>query len=83
MILTVFAGIAEFERHLIHARTDDGRRAAKARGVAFGRPRKMRPDQQTLARELIKEGKSVSQVARTFNVHTATIYRCLEAEVGL
>ena len=28
MILTVFAGIAEFERHLIHSRTDDGWRAA-------------------------------------------------------
>ena len=78
MILTVFAGIAEFERHLIHSRTDDGRRAAMARGVTFGRPRKMRHDQQALARELVREGKSISEVARTFNVHPATIYRCLD-----
>ena len=80
MILTVFAGIAEFERHLIRSRTDDGRRAAMARGVTFGRPRKMRHDQQALARELVGEGKSISEVARTFNVHPATIYRCIDQD---
>jgi DNA invertase Pin-like site-specific DNA recombinase len=80
MVLTVFGGIAEFERHLIRARTDDGRLAAKARGVAFGRPRKMQLDQQALACELVREGKSISEVARTFNVHPSTIYRCIEAD---
>ena len=37
MVLTVFAGIAEFERSLIATRTEEGRRAAQARGVPFGR----------------------------------------------
>jgi DNA invertase Pin-like site-specific DNA recombinase len=66
MVMTIFAGIAEFERTLIISRTNDGRVAAKARGVAFGRPKKMRPDQQQLARELVRDGKSISAVARTF-----------------
>ena len=83
MVLTVFAGIAEFERSLIAARTEEGRRAAQARGVPFGRPPKLRPDQRTLARNLIEEGQSVSDVARTFNVHVATIYRCLHDEATL
>ena len=83
MILTVFAGIAEFERALIRQRTNDGLVDARKRGVAFGRPPKMRPDQQALVRELINQGQSVSQVARTFNVHPATIYRCREASEGL
>jgi hypothetical protein len=78
MVMTIFAGIAEFERTLIISRTSDGRLAAKARGVAFGRPKKMRPDQQELARELVRDGKSISAVARTFNVHPATIHRVLE-----
>ncbi|MCY1740890.1 recombinase family protein [Ensifer sp. SL37] len=78
MIMTVFAGIAQFERSLILSRTDEGRKAAMKRGVAFGRPKKMRPDQAELARQLVSEGKSVSAVARTFNVHPATIYRCIE-----
>jgi DNA invertase Pin-like site-specific DNA recombinase len=79
MVMTIFAGIAEFERSLILSRTNDGRLAAKARGVTFGRPKKMRPDQQELARELVKNGKSISAVARTFNVHPATIHRLLES----
>ena len=83
MVLTVFAGIAEFERSLIATRTEEGRRAAQARGVPFGRPPKLRPDQRTVARHLIDEGKSVSEVARTFNVHVATIYRCLHHEAPL
>jgi transposase len=46
--------------------------------VSFGRPSKLRPDQRELATWLLQEGRSVSEVARTFNVHPATIYRCIE-----
>jgi transposase len=28
---------------------------------------------------LVQEGRSISEVARTFNVHPATIHRCLSA----
>ena len=75
--------IAEFERSLIVTRTEEGRRAAQARGVPSGRPPKLRPDQRALARRLIEEGKSVTEVARTFNVHVATIYRCLRDQAAL
>lgn len=75
MIMTVFAGIAEFERDLIKERTGAGRDAAKQRGVRFGRPNKLSPDQAKLVIELIANGKSPREVARTFNVHSATVYR--------
>jgi len=75
MIMTIFAGIAEFERGLILERTGAGREAAKKRGVQFGRPRKLNSDQVQIAQELLNNGKSVPEIARTFNVHTATIYR--------
>ena len=75
MIMTIFAGIAEFERDLIRERTDAGREAAKKRGVQFGRPRKLNPEQAQLVRRLLDEGKSVRDLAETFAVHTATIYR--------
>ena len=39
--MTILAGFATFERHLIKARTDAGRKRAMARGVRFGRPRKL------------------------------------------
>jgi DNA invertase Pin-like site-specific DNA recombinase len=75
MIMTVFAGIAEFERELICERTAAGRAAAKNRGVRFGRPRKLNAEQEQLARRLISEGKAVSEIAKIFKVHVATIYR--------
>ena len=75
--------IAEFERSLIATRTEEGRRSAQARGVRFGRRPKLRPNQRILARHLIEEGHPVSEVARTFNVHVATIYRCLHEAATL
>jgi len=83
MIMTVFGGIAEFERSLILTRTQEGREAALARGVPFGRPSKLRPDQKEVVRDLVKNGQSIAAVARTFNVHPATIYRCLEEKQPL
>lgn len=75
MIMTIFAGIAEFERDLIRERTSAGRSAAQKRGVRFGRPSKLNEEQQALAHRLIREGKAVRDVAKTFKVHPATIYR--------
>jgi hypothetical protein len=54
------------------------RKAAKSRGVRFGRPRKLYAEQETLARRLIGEGKPLHEIAKTFNVHVATIYRLLD-----
>lgn len=75
MIMTVFAGIAEFERDLIRERTGAWREAARKRGVQFGRPRKLNSEQEQLVRRLLDEGKSEKDLAKTFNVHIATIYR--------
>jgi DNA invertase Pin-like site-specific DNA recombinase len=79
MVLTIFAGIAEFERELIHERTRSGRVAAKERGVRFGRPPKLSADQIALAQRLISEGTSIPGAAKILNVHRATLYRALHA----
>ncbi len=79
MVLTVFAGIAEFERALIHQRTSSGRAAAKARGVRFGRPAKLTADQIALGRRLVEEGTSVREAAKLLQCHHATLYRALSA----
>jgi len=62
MIMTILAGIAEFERDPIRERTSAGREAAQKRGVRFGRPRKLSVDQQRPARRLVLEGKAVSEM---------------------
>lgn len=80
MIMTIFAGIAEFERDLIRERTGAGREAARKRGVQFGRPRKLNVEQERLVRRLLDEGKAVRDIAKTFDVHIATIYRLSATE---
>lgn len=82
MVLTVFAGIAEFERELIHQRTSSGRVAAKARGVRFGRPPKLTADQIVLGERLIGEGMSVREAAKLLKCHHATLYRAISSSVG-
>lgn len=78
MILTVFAGIADFERSLIVERTSSGRIAAKARGVTFGPRPALSVDQLDHARQLIqRDGKTVVEVARLLKVHRSTLYRSL------
>ena len=53
LMVTILAGLATFERHLIKARTDEGRKRAQARGVRFGRKLKLTPFQikEALARK--------------------------------
>ncbi len=79
MVLTVFAGMAEFERALIHQRTSAGRVAARQRGVRFGRTPKLGPEQLAFARRLVDEGRPVREVAGVLKCHRATLYRALEA----
>ena len=82
MVLTVFAGIAEFERELIRQRTSSGREAAKRRGVKFGRPAKLSDEQVVLGKRLIEEGQSVREVAKVLSCHHATLYRKLGQQLG-
>lgn len=78
MVMTVFAGIAEFERSLILERTRTGREAAKARGVQFGPRPTLSPAQLDHAKQLIEhEERAVSEVADLMGVHRSTLYRAL------
>ena len=75
VMLTVLAGLAEFERELIRSRTTEGRHRAKARGVKMGRPPTLNPHQRREARARLDRGERVADVARLFNVHHSTISR--------
>ena len=82
LMLTVLGGLAEFERELIRARTGDGRARAKARGVRFGRPTALAPNQRAEVLQRLASGEAQAEVARTFNVSQATISR-LSAASGV
>jgi DNA invertase Pin-like site-specific DNA recombinase len=76
LMLTVLGGLAEFERELIRERTGEGRKRAQARGVKFGRPRKLNHHQceEALAR-LATGDETLADIARTFAVDPSTISR--------
>jgi DNA invertase Pin-like site-specific DNA recombinase len=83
--LHVIEAIGELRRDLAAEATHEGLVAARARGRAGGRPRKLSADQAGLARQLYDErgadGKrahTVAQIAARFGVTRATIYRHLD-----
>ena len=75
LMLTVLGGLAEFERELIRARTDDGRKHAKARGVRSGRPQALTAHQRKEAVQRLAEGAVQADLARSYGVSQATISR--------
>jgi DNA invertase Pin-like site-specific DNA recombinase len=75
LMLTVLGGLAEFERELIRARTGEGRKRAKARGVKFGRPRKLTSHQRQEALARLVAGETQADIARTYAVDPTTIGR--------
>lgn len=79
LMLTVLGGLAEFERELIRARTGAGRERAKARGVRFGRPSKLKPYQREEALRRINAGETQADIARSYDVDPATICRLAAA----
>jgi DNA invertase Pin-like site-specific DNA recombinase len=75
LMLIILGGLAEFERELIRARTGEGRKRAKARGVQFGRPPKLTPHQRQEALQRLAKGETQADIARTYNVDATTIGR--------
>lgn len=75
LMLTMLGGLAEFERELIKARTGEGRVRAVARGVKLGRKPKLSLHQQREAIARRDSGEPLTDIARSYNVHHATISR--------
>src|SRR4249919_531776 len=75
LMLTILGGLAEFERELIKARTGDGRQRAKDRGVRFGRPPKLTPQQRQEIIERRRNGETQAAIARDFSIHPSQVSR--------
>jgi DNA invertase Pin-like site-specific DNA recombinase len=75
LMVTVLAGLAEFERELIRSRTSEGRERAKLRGVRMGRKSKLTAHQRREAIARREAGESVVEIARSYAVSHSTISR--------
>ena len=79
LLFHVLGSIAEFERDLIRERTAAGMRAARRRGKRIGRP-EIVIDRMTLLRG-VREGATVSVLARRLGVSRGTVRKLLAGEV--
>jgi DNA invertase Pin-like site-specific DNA recombinase len=75
LLVTMLAGITEFERELIRARTGEGRKRAQARGVKFGRPPRLSAYQRQEALQRLAAGETQTDIARSYGVSHVTIGR--------
>ncbi len=71
LMLTILAGVAEFERGIIRERTISGVRKARADGKALGRP--VRLFDRDKARELRASGSSWRRIAAPLGVLVSTV----------
>ena len=83
LMLTVLSGLAEFERELIRARTDEGRKRAQARGVRFGRKLKLTAHQRAEAIARRDAGELLAEIGRSYNVSHSTISRLRDDSDGV
>lgn len=74
LIMHVMGALAQFERDLIVERTRAGVRAHIARGGKIGAERKMTPEAQATALAMLKDGKTVREVAAELGVKPQTVY---------
>ena len=79
LLFHVFGAVAEFERELIRERTLAGLAAARASGHHGGRRPVMTPYHIRAAREMVDQGRSMKEIARTLGVGRTTLYRAREA----
>lgn len=76
LMLNILGSIAEFERDLINARTAEGRKNAKAKGVKFGRPVKITDAMKQDVLADIESGElSMQAIADKHKISRKTVYR--------
>jgi len=82
LLFHVIGAIGEFERDLISERTQEGRVAAKAKGVRFGRKPAIEQLGQrkldTLVREFDKGDITKEDLAARYKISRATLYRLVD-----
>ena len=74
-MVTILGGLAEFERELIRARTGEGLKRARERGIRSGPKPKLTSHQQREALARREAGESCAEIGRSFNVSHSTISR--------
>src|SRR4051812_49163840 len=79
LTMNVLNAVAEFERDLLVERTQAGLSQAKAEGKTLGRPLILTEDRRRLVERRLRDGGTVSALAREFDTSRQTIMRMRNA----
>lgn len=74
MVVTILSAVAQAERQRILERTNEGRQEAMAKGVVFGRKRKVNRD--TIL-DMWKQGIGASHISKEMNIARSTVYKVI------
>lgn len=81
LLFNILGSLAEFERDLINSRCDEGRKAAKLKGVVFGRKAKLSDEQIDSLKIDVKAGVlSMQQIAAKHGIARNSVYRLAGAK---
>lgn len=76
LIFHIFGAMAEFERNLIHERTNAGLEAARRRGRLGGRPKKLDKVKRQLIIDLYnKKEHTLEEICTSFGISKPTLYK--------
>ena len=75
LVMTVFAGLAQYQREELLEKTAHGRAIAKANGTHMGRAKGADPVKLSKVRELLQDGLSVAKIARVTGISLASVKR--------
>ncbi len=74
MVVTILSAVAQAERQRILERTNEGRQEAMAKGVVFGRKRKIDRD---AVLNMWQRGLGASHISKTMNIARSTVYKVI------
>lgn len=74
MVVTILSAVAQAERQRLLERTNEGRLAAKAKGVKFGRKPTVNRDK---VRTLHEQGVGATEISRRLKIGRSTVYKVL------
>jgi DNA invertase Pin-like site-specific DNA recombinase len=81
LVFHIFGALAEFEREIIRERTRAGLTAARVRGKAGGRPKKLSKNKAEMARKLyLDKTHSIEEICQTLGISRMTLWRYVKAE---
>jgi DNA invertase Pin-like site-specific DNA recombinase len=78
LLMTIMAGIAEFERKLIRSRTEEGIARAKKLGRHAGRKPVLTDSEKLVIADMHGQGKTMAELAAEYDVAVGTIWRVLQ-----